>query len=287
MKSVTQIVIGLPEAGKSTFFAALWHSVDAGGVPDAVRLDRVHGDQQYLNQLRDAWSSCKRIERNRRGQGKILAMRLVLPGEGSTIELTIPDPAGEAFSDQWETGQCPPEYIELARQASGALLFVNPTKVEQGLSIRQVSRVADAARGQAAEVPAQSGAQPWTPESAGTQVQIVELLQIVLREPFNRDYLPLAVIISAWDELVEDRLKPEEWLSAELPLLHQFLKSNQDIFPSRMYGVSAQGGDLEKDAARLLSVREPWKRVLIVGPECSDHDLTAPLRWLLHQERHR
>lgn len=287
MKSVKQLVIGLPEAGKSTCFAALWHIVDAGRVPGSIRLEKVHGDQQYLNELRDSWSGCKPIERNRRGQGKTLAMRLLLPEEGSVIELTIPDPAGEAFSDQWERAQCPQEYVELAREAGGGLLFVNPIKVNQGLSIREVGRAAHAVRGQAGEAPPARSAQPWTPESAGTQVQLVELLQILLREPFYRDYLPVAVIISAWDQLLDDGLTPEGWLGEVLPLLHQYLKTNEDIFPSRVYGVSAQGGDLAKDGERLLAMQEPWKRVLIKGPECSPHDLTAPLRWLLHQEKRR
>lgn len=282
-----QLLIGLPEAGKSTFLAALWHVTEGGRVESAMKVAAVEGDQQYLNEIRDAWSSCRPLERNRRGQDKLVSMKLVAKSDGSVVDLTLPDPAGESFSDQWELGRCLPDYVTLGREASGLLLFVNPGRIEAGLSIRDVVRAAEAARGGAASAEPAVEPRPWSPQSAGTQVQLVELIQTLRRPPMGRSYLPVAIIVSAWDQLLgpegspSEQLTPEEWLAQALPLLAQYLEMNTEVFPSRIYGVSAQGGDLARDRARLLDEPSPWKRVMIVGPDCDAHDLTAPLRWLL------
>jgi hypothetical protein len=51
--------------------------------------------------------------------------------------------------------------------------------------------------------------------------------------------------------------------------------------PYSVSGVSAQGGDVRQDRERLLA-SAPSERVKVVGPELqSEHDLTAPVRWLL------
>ena len=63
-----------------------------------------------------------------------------------------------------------------------------------------------------------------------------------------------------------------------MPLVHQFLKANGDLFRTNLYGVSAQGLKLDDAAA----VREASKfassdRIRIVGPEGEGKDLTIPL----------
>ena len=48
-----------------------------------------------------------------------------------------------------------------------------------------------------------------------------------------------------------------------------------------VYGISAQGGKLDEDKERLLSIELPSDRIIIVGNEASQHDISAPVQWLL------
>ena len=274
----SQLVIGLPAAGKTTFLAALWHVLESGHVPGALRLSEVHGDQGYLNRIRDAWGSCQPIERTRRGQETVVRMRLVDETGSGATELVVPDPSGESFSDQWELGRCTADYIELASNAGGVLLFINPNMVDEAPVVTSGRAEAAAVEGMLAA--AGDGTRPWQPQYAGTQVQLVEMLQWLKRPPFSTRPCPVAVVISAWDA-VERVMPPNHWLAERLPFLQQYLWTNEEIFPNRVYGVSAQGGDLDAQREELLAKVDPWERVRIVGPECQPHDLSAPIRWIM------
>ena len=92
----------------------------------------------------------------------------------------------------------------------------------------------------------------------------------------------VAVIISAWDLISDLTDSPSQWVRERLPLLDQYLKSNSDIFSHRFYGVSAQGGDLEKDRIRLLEKLNPTERIIVTGEDCTPHDISAPVKWIMN-----
>jgi hypothetical protein len=87
-------------------------------------------------------------------------------------------------------------------------------------------------------------------------------------------------VISAWDVITNPKLSPGEWLLRELPLLSQFLRTNPDSFDVRVYGISAQGGDVTGEKRIELALQTPSQRIQCVGPNTRAHDLTAPLVWL-------
>ncbi|MBX9680717.1 MAG: hypothetical protein K2X38_18330 [Gemmataceae bacterium] len=59
------------------------------------------------------------------------------------------------------------------------------------------------------------------------------------------DQFRLGVIISAWDVVMkQEDTTPGKWLQAYLPMLHQYLVANSEEVCSRVYGVSAQKGDI-------------------------------------------
>jgi hypothetical protein len=113
------------------------------------------------------------------------------------------------------------------------------------------------------------------------QVRIVQLLSDLIRPPFTQRRRRLAVIISAWD-LVSEGFTPSRWLSTQMPLVHQFLTANGDLFMTNLYGVSAQGVKLDDAAAVKEAVKlTASDRIRIVGPEREGKDLTNPLVWLM------
>jgi hypothetical protein len=130
------------------------------------------------------------------------------------------------------------------------------------------------------EPPEPEGEKEWTADAVPEQVRLVDLLQFLLRPPFLRHQRRLAIVVSAWDVVLAPKPTPEQWLARELPFLHQFLANNPESFDVRVYGVSAQGGDVAGDQRTALLQQTPSRRIECVGPGAGPHDLTAPLVWL-------
>ena len=196
--------------------------------------------------------------------------------------------SGESFRRQWVERRWTKEYDDLAREASGVLLFVHSTKMIGADRIDSSVEEAVAALGdeedmadEASAVDDEANLPEWEPAKAPTHVQLVELLQFIQWQHHLENIKRVAVVVSAWD-LVQARYKsPKEWLSKRLPLLDQYLRANTERFPSRVYGLSAQGGALESDVTRLQQYERQSDRITIVGDGCAPHDITAHVKWVM------
>ncbi len=274
------LLIGLPKTGKTTFLAALWHVVDSGVVPDSMKVTELHGNREYLNEIRGDWLSCQELSRTLIGSEEFVSMRLAESNSGTVIELTIPDLSGEVFSQQWERRQWTAQYSQIIRESTGALLFVHPEKVIEPLRIDQADALVAEIEGEDDSRATDTEWISWDASLAPTQVKLVELLQFMDHEDAVSLPFRISVIVSAWDLLASQGISPEDWIKERLPLLYQFLASNSDKFPSKIYGVSAQGGDLSKNKAELLSRNPPSERVQVIDGGAVSHDLTVPIKWL-------
>ena len=130
----------------------------------------------------------------------------------------------------------------------------------------------------------------WSPRLAPTQVQLVDLLQLLRASPLDVGRRRLAVMLSAWDKARDEGLAPADYLKAKLPLLDQYLRRGSDGWDYRIYGLSAQGGDYDRvgkdvrkvpDAEELRNLDRPSTRIQLLGPVPETHDLTEPLAWLM------
>lgn len=61
----------------------------------------------------------------------------------------------------------------------------------------------------------------WDPTKAPPQVQLVDLLQCLRREPFLTAPMRVAVVVSAWDLTPEGEMDAAAWLRDKYPLLCQ------------------------------------------------------------------
>jgi hypothetical protein len=281
MEPINALLIGLPETGKTTFLAALWHVVESGEVQSSLKLENLHGNRDHLNLIRSEWSSCKPLSRTGITSEKLVSMLLTDPETGKTTEVYFPDMSGESFHLQWKTRKWTKEYDDIVIKASGALLFIHPNMVREPIRIDYASQFVDII-GKSESPPEGSSPEseiPWDPGFAPTQVELVDLLQFHKSRLIDRASFRIGLIISAWD-LIKDQ-NPEDWLRKRLSLLDQYLKANQEYFILRIYGVSAQGGDLPKESDRLCEAIRPSDRIIVVGQDCGSHDITAPVKWVM------
>jgi hypothetical protein len=288
------LAIGLPEAGKTTFLAALWHVTEREEIPGSLRLERISENAKHLNSIKNDWLRFEKVVRTVPGQEQSATLWL-RDETGAIGEVVFPDLSGESFQGAWKERHWTKEYDQLVVNAEGLLLFMHPGTLKEPYTIAEIQKMAEAAfpevpteatteRTEHDDRQAAEDLEEWDAEKAPTQVQLVELLQFVEQRVKAKLPIRLAVIVSAWD-LAKNDYPGEDgarrWLETRTSYLDQYLKSNFEQFVVRVYGVSAQGGDLKVDRERLQSFGRAADRILIEGPDCSPHDISEPVRWCL------
>jgi energy-coupling factor transporter ATP-binding protein EcfA2 len=261
-------LVGMPGSGKSTFVAALYH-VLTESLPDIpLQLRRQPAARAYLQELCEAWLRGEPVGRTQRDSGELIELELAAGSEEFT--LTIPDVAGESFKDVFVTRAADARLVELVRDAGGLLLFLHPNDQRPRVLISQAKQVAQALGETLLDDP-----RDFDPVKVPAETQLVDLLQWVIGV---REQAPtrLALVVSAWDRCPSEA--PPEWLAGQVPMLTSFLQGRQDILNTRVFGVSAQGGDYDDGID--LSAARPYERAYLVDERGERHaDLTAPLRW--------
>lgn len=297
MASVSKLLaIGLPETGKTTFLAALWHVAESEEVPGSLRLQRISDDAKHLNNIKNEWLARQRVVRTYLGMEQPASFWFVDEKLGAIGELMFPDLSGESFEIAWAKRQWTKKYDDAAADADSLLLFIHPATVKEPYTIADTQKISEAAfpeehvtQDQSKDTDSDTSLPKriaeWTPEKAPTQVQLVEILQFVEQRLRAKRPIRLAAIISAWD-LVKNNppagVKPRQWLSKRLSYLDQYLRANFEQFTVEVYGVSAQGGDLEADCDRLKKSSYASENIVIEGPDCAPHDISEPIRWALN-----
>jgi len=276
MTTLHHCIIGLPRSGKTTFLAALWHLLNAGEVPTKLVLDKLIGDHQHLNTIVEAWRRCEEVPRTSIAAEVSVSIHVHELVTGHRAILTFPDLSGESFERQLATRCCPAAYIESFNGCGGIMLFVTADRPHDGMTILDLAPILNGFE----ESGRSLRGSEWGPQLVPEQVQLVELLQFLQQPPFEIRKRRVVVLVSAWDLMVGSQCAPAQWLARELPLLHQFLVTNSDSFESRIYGVSAQGGDVTGEQRKDLLRMTPSERICCIGPEPHTDDLTDPIVWL-------
>ena len=270
-------ILGLPEAGKTSYLAALAYSLEQREVDTFLKWGKYTGDHQYIANLEQKWLAAEPVERTSVAlQKNCLSMKLS-DTEGNEYNVSFPDLSGEIFQSQYVDREINRDLADIIKSSDGCILFINPESLIEPTSI--------------SDLPVQTGDVQSVPsyhrkreplKDDPTEVQLITLLQDI---QFLQDcsYLNLVVAISAWDIIENQQYNlPQDFLHQRTPLLYQFLTSNSDFIKTTYYGISAQGGDYAKDGVvdHLVSQYEdsPVKRIIVVNSEGkSGHDLTIPL----------
>lgn len=275
MSETTNLVVGLPRAGKTTFLAALWETIESGEIAESLRLGSMaQHDQTYLNRIRALWANCQPLPRTTMADEQTATLPF-LDQNGDPRSLVFPDMSGETFENQWTTRQWSSSFAELVDKCAGCLLFLHPEHIREPVMIAQ----AIASNPLAAEGDDQPA--PWDPAQSPSQVVLVDLMECIARRLTSSEPLRVAVVISAWDTVRPANQTPLHWLRSQLPLFHQYLRANPELFILEVFGVSALGGSLDTDRERLLNIDRPARRIRVISPEGESNDITVPVRWLL------
>lgn len=271
------LLLGLPESGKTTYLAALWHLLQQDDMQKKLTLIGWPDTRDYLNKLAQKWTRFVSVGRNLLSED-IQKINFSLKGGDNIVDLHVPDISGESWDFLWGNRSCSGDFASLVKDAYGILLFVHADRIRQPVDIMTVNKQASAAPScDTAEL------KPWDPKESPTEVVLVDLLQALYSSPSMGRERRVAVVISAWDKVACMGQTPDQFILSALPMLYQFLTFCGQCPSFRIYGVSALGGDLEvpEDLERLMAQDKPAERVLVDDGENRCHDLTIPIHWLI------
>lgn len=281
------------------------------------------GDRDYITQRHNEWLAYEPVKRTTVDHDTPILMTLRDASRGRLLQLGIPDLSGETFKIQFEERRASPILVEAIRGAAGVALFINPKEVVDPIRIREVwdaiedgtptsgarherqerkitgppARADGAGAGvteqaEAAE-PLKTESQPsggrnpaddFTASRCCSQVKYVDLLQQIIEHGPGTP-LRCAVVVSAMDTLdgTEFQDRPDLFVSKRLSMVDQYLRTNRDLFDSKIYGVSAQGGQYDTATIETLA-KLGSQRIRVCGSGKRDNDISRPVRWLAFGE---
>lgn len=286
MEEQSITICGLPESGKTTFLAALWHLVTSREVETVLQFESLRdGDSSHLNEIATRWRSARIQERTAVGTNLLVSMNL-LNKDGIPVRLTFPDLSGEAYRRMWEERDCDPGVANILTESEGVLFFVHADKIKAPqwvVDVTAMSKKLELRNPNEQEV-------AWQSRFAPTQVQLVDLLQLLKSSQLNVRSNSLVVMLSAWDKVSVEGRSPKAFLAERLPLLDQYLRHSEWSY--QIYGVSAQGGDYEAEDENLTDSQRAEieglramdcasRRIKLVSKSGESCDLTEPIAWLM------
>lgn len=277
MKKSDVLLVGLPDSGKTTFLAALWFLLFNQEIPLALSLQGLPQHRDYLNKISGKWSRIIQIDHTPVEEFKEISLQLSDGNE--LVELNVPDMSGETWGSIWATHTCTKKIKQWAQNSHGLMLFLHAGKIRQDLDIMTSNTLVAALGGDIKDQEFVS----WLPEMASTQVVLVDILQKLSIAPLGHSGRRLVVNISAWDVASDSGESPSDFFKHHFPLLHQFIHFSGNFSAVKVFGISAQGGDLKsaKDAKKLQAEKIPSNRIKVVDCEKVHHDLSETVKWLM------
>lgn len=275
MRNAGVLVAGLPNSGKTTFLAALWHLVKSHDRPRKLSYGGLAGvDAAHLNAIEQRWLEAKALERTKSSQEHGLQLNLN-SDVGDQLRVALADFAGESFRRVWELRRCPQPVLDAAADADSLLFLVNAERIHYPRTVYEHRRDL----GENAEPPPEPV--PYNPRKSPTATMVADVLQVLEEYAFQAPLRRMILGLTAWDTAQSEGKSPEALLAERLPLVSQMLASRASRTEIEVWGISAQGGSYENASAQLRDVEVPADRVIVQHGQEVGHDLTAPLAWLL------
>lgn len=284
------LLIGVPDAGKTNFLSRLWITLDAGG--GILAKAGLPSDLDYLNSGADhllKGEFAPRTPQDVHDKSEI-PVKSTAPGEQFLGTLIVPDLPGEQVLSVYRTRQWSDEWENKIRAGCGCLVFVRVDSKELIAPLDWIS-CSSHLGGSLPSVTTEKDADGK--EKPPTQVVLVDWLQF-LRKAFTSrvsgTYRPrVGIVVSAWDLVANEQKDagPEAWIASNLPLLSQFIQTNDDDFDFEYFGVSVTSGDLDADPEFKTSYLkgDPRKAGEVVhslsGKVETSHDISLPVAWAL------
>jgi|GEM_PF-5870500 len=295
MSNPIVLLIGGPDTGKSNFLFRVWTHIDTSN--GLVEKNGLPPDAEYLRTGAEYQLRRKFAGHTPQDVQVISNIPIRLRSDiQKTAELVVPDINGEQINRIYRARKWSNDWESLVCKNTAYLFFV---RVSSPQTIAPLDWIAchDLYCGTPPPPPPATSPQcrelEETVEVAvetPTQVILVDWLQFILKAV--HDKYPqtvrsrVGIVVSAWDCVPPDFTKgPSAWIQENMPLLHQFCITNQDVFEFCFFGSSVFSGDPENDPGFADELGQNDPRAMGYVLHSSDNrtsgDFTIPIAWAL------
>lgn len=273
------LLAGRPHTGKTTYLALLYLAI-VNDRAAALTLGHFRDDREYLNRISRQLQRCEPATHTEVGEQQELSLSLLVGAERAPTLLRIPDTSGERWDIALSERQWPEDLDARVREAAAVMLFTHPKdEFDPGTTIVNANAAEAALRG-VNEAPPVAVPGQFSDERAPTQVELVDLLQM-MREHRGPRPTRACLVVSAYD-LAPPRMAPNEWVRRNCPLFAQYVDVNRGWLDVAIYGVSAQGGPFDEAGTRAqLASRDTIDRALVLAGDGSAVAVVDPVLWAL------
>lgn len=285
MKTPDVVLLGGSNSGKTHYTGQLYGRLQSGN--GTLKLRRTEGapdDLSALKEVLECLEDGNAASHTHSDTWTDVKLPLV-DSSGFEFDMHWPDYGGEqlkhVISDRvvnanWQEG--------LSNANAWVLLIRLNAEVTYGDAMEQLAE-----RKQQGGINTDSGAA--RSDQWDANAKWVEKLQILLhvskQGTVKKTNSPkIAVLLSCYDEIEDQKGTPSDVLRRRLPLLASFIRNNWKDDAVSVWGLSALGQTLTKDSyAEEFVENGPETQGWVIGPDGGDEnsDITLPLKWLLDQ----
>jgi hypothetical protein len=297
MSNPAVLLIGGPDTGKSNFLFRVWTHIDSSN--GLVEKDGLPSDAEYLRTGAECQLRGKFAGHTSQEVQLISSIPIRLRSDiQKKALLVVPDINGEEINRIYRARKWSYDWESLIGESTAYLFFVRVSSRETIAPLDWVTwhnlysgtppptPVVDHQGGESAMAPNTVADTPKTP----TQVILVDWLQFILKVVHDKH--PQAVrprvgiVVAAWDCVPCDfDGGPSVWIQENMPLLHQFCITNQDVFEFSFFGTSIFSGDPDNDPEFAVELGQKDPRTMGYVRYSSDNrksdDFTIPIAWAL------
>lgn len=273
MDGINILIAGLPNAGKTTYIAALNGAIQTGGDFSLSYAGKT-SELQYVNKVTRQWLEGKVVDHSTDDEPKYINWPLKNRNE-DVINITIPDMKGEMYQDiinnDFNEG-----LAEFCKGASGIFFFINDiVKPVLKDHVRNIVSTDDDANVNQQE----GGVISLSIEKVNDVVKAILVLKY-LRNLIGD--VRIAVAVSSWDMIESTYPSIEEYMKSECSALYNYVRYHFKDY--KFYGVSAQGLKYDEHTGSLDKITVDGKRAYIFTTE-KEYDLSIPLDYLTSNQQ--
>lgn len=272
MNDIKILIAGLPNAGKTTYIAALNGAIQQEG---NFRLSYAGktSEIQYVNKVTTQWLEGKVVDHSTDDELKYI--NWPLKKNDDVINIIIPDMKGEMYQDiinnDFNDG-----LADFCKSASGIFFFIND--IVKPVLKDHVQNI----------VSADGDANDNQQEESVVSLSIRKMNNVVkaiLVLKYLRNLIGdvrLAVAVSSWDMIESTYPSIEEYMKSECSALYNYVRYHFKDY--KFYGVSAQGLKYDDHTGSLDNITSEGKRAYIFTTE-KEYDLSIPLDYLTSNQQ--